>query len=61
MEEACKDLFETGYHGEVCIDSMLLASGELVPIVEINARKSMGLINHHINQYVRQYSLFSFF
>lgn len=60
MEEACKDLFETSYHGEVCIDSMLLASGELVPIVEINARKSMGLINHHINQYVRQYSLFSF-
>lgn len=60
MEDACKDLFETGYHGEVCIDSMLLASGELVPIVEINARKSMGLINHHLNNDLQQYSLFSF-
>lgn len=60
MEEACKDLFMAGYHGEVCIDSMLLASGELVPIVEINARKSMGLINHHLNNYLQQYSLFSF-
>lgn len=60
MEEACKYLFETGYHGEVCIDSMLLASGELVPIVEINARKSMGLINHHVNSYLQQYSLSSF-
>lgn len=60
MEDACKDLFETGYHGEVCIDSMLLASGELVPIVEINARKSMGLINHHLNNYLQQYSLSSF-
>ncbi|ETT72913.1 hypothetical protein C173_12737 [Paenibacillus sp. FSL R7-277] len=60
MEEACKDLFMAGYHGEVCIDSMLLASGELVPIVEINARKSMGLINHHLNNYLQQYSLSSF-
>ncbi len=60
MEEACKDLFERGYYGDVCIDSMLLTSHEIIPIVEINARKSMGLINHHLNNYLQQYSLSSF-
>jgi hypothetical protein len=43
-------LFEDGYHGFVCIDSMILQDDEIVPILEINARKSMGLINYQIEQ-----------
>ena len=42
-------LSRDGYFGDVCVDSMILKSGEIVPVVEINARKSMGLINHSID------------
>ncbi|UTV26939.1 hypothetical protein [Photobacterium atrarenae] len=35
-------LYQDGYWGPVCVDSMLLTSGEIVPVVEINARESMG-------------------
>ncbi|MFJ5304230.1 hypothetical protein [Streptomyces sp. NPDC088350] len=34
-----------GYHGPVCVDSMLLRDGALVPVLEINPRVSMGLIS----------------
>jgi hypothetical protein len=34
-----------GYHGPVCVDSMLLCDGALVPVLEINPRVSMGLIS----------------
>jgi hypothetical protein len=33
-----------GYKGPLCIDSMITKSGDLIPIVEINARYSMGFI-----------------
>ena len=49
-------LFEDGYHGFVCIDSMILEDGEIVPILEINARKSMGLINYQIEQLFSLYA-----
>ncbi|MEJ2763308.1 hypothetical protein VV869_04925 [Photobacterium sp. MCCC 1A19761] len=39
-------LYQDGYWGPVCVDSMLLTSGEIVPVVEINARESMGGIAH---------------
>ncbi|MEK4056905.1 hypothetical protein MHB84_25330 [Paenibacillus sp. FSL F4-0087] len=50
MEKALRILFEDGYHGFVCIDSMILEDGDIVPIVEINARKSMGLINTYLDK-----------
>jgi len=50
MEKALRLLSEDGYHGFVCFDSMLLQDGEIVPIVEINARKSMGLINAYLDR-----------
>lgn len=34
-----------GYFGPVCVDSMVLDSGAVVPVIEINARMSMGLLN----------------
>lgn len=40
-----------GYHGDVCVDSMVLENG-LAPLVEINARKSMSLIKHAIDQHL---------
>jgi hypothetical protein len=50
MREIGKRLFDKGYFGDVCIDSMMLTNAAVVPIVEINARKSMSLINHHMNK-----------
>jgi hypothetical protein len=44
-----------GYWGPVCVDSMVLSSGNVVPIVEINARMSMGLLNHHLTLYLRKW------
>lgn len=60
MEEACNVLYASGYYGDVCIDSMLLTNQEMIPIVEINARKSMGLINHHLNYFLGNYALNSY-
>jgi len=40
-----KAVFTAGYHGPVCVDSLLLEDGRIVPVLEINARGSMGLLN----------------
>lgn len=50
IEKALQVLVEDGYHGFVCFDSMVLQNGQVVPIVEINARKSMGLINAYLDK-----------
>lgn len=57
MEKALRLLAEDGYHGFVCFDSMILEDGEVVSIVEINARKSMGLINAHLDKCWEPYGL----
>ncbi len=51
MEAVAARLYRDGYWGDVCIDSMVLQDGTLIPVVEINARQSMGLINHHLDQF----------
>jgi len=45
MEQVARALASEGYRGPVCVDSMVLRDGTLVPLLEINARKSMGLLN----------------
>jgi hypothetical protein len=45
-------MYTDGYYGDVCVDSMILHEGKLAPLVEINARKSMSLIKHAIDQYL---------
>lgn len=50
---AARKIFEYGYFGPVCFDSMILTDGKLIPIVEINARKSMGHINHSISMFLK--------
>ncbi|OPA72857.1 hypothetical protein BVG16_31825 [Paenibacillus selenitireducens] len=57
MEKALRLLAEDGYHGFVCIDSMILKDGGVVSIVEINARKSMGLINAYLDKCWETYGL----
>lgn len=57
MEKVASTLYKDGYFGYVCVDSMLLKNGEVVPIVEINARKSMGLINHYVDEFLSAFSL----
>lgn len=53
MHRLAAELHRDGYYGHVCVDSMLLRGGELVPIVEINARKSMSLIKHQVDAKVQ--------
>lgn len=55
MDKALGLLAEDGYYGFVCFDSMILMDGEIVPIVEINARKSMGLINSYLDKHWERY------
>lgn len=57
LNEVAVQLYRDGYFGDVCIDSMILKNGDLVPIVEINARKSMSLIKHNIDKYVSNFNL----
>jgi hypothetical protein len=57
IKKIAKNLYQEGYFGSVCVDSMALTSGAIVPIVEINARKSMGLINYRVDRYLSRYGL----
>jgi hypothetical protein len=49
MEMAAACIYRQGYWGDLCIDSMWLQDGTVVPVVEINARKSLGLMNHYLD------------
>lgn len=49
MQQIGSSLFEEGYFGDVCVDSMFLQDGTVEPLVEINARKSMSLIKHGVD------------
>lgn len=57
MEGIAEQLYKDGYHGHVCIDSMLLQNGEVTPLVELNARKSMSLIKYYVDKYLKSRSL----
>lgn len=52
-------LFDEGYFGPVCLDSMILEDGSMIPIVEINARKSMSFLNLRVTRYLASYEVFS--
>lgn len=57
LQDVSQTLYQDGYHGHVCIDSMILKNGEIYPVVEINARKSMNLLKHHLDQYLKPFQL----
>ena len=50
IENALQHIYQDGYWGYVCIDSAVLQSGEIVPVIEINARMSMGLLSYQIEK-----------
>ncbi len=55
------EIRRSGYHGSVCIDSMILTDGTLVPVIEINARKSLSLVSFHLDEFLKPFGLTSFF
>ncbi|MFB9330905.1 hypothetical protein ACFFSY_33605 [Paenibacillus aurantiacus] len=56
MKLAARELYRAGYYGDVCVDSMLLTDGRIVPIVEVNARRSMSLIKHYVDRYLEKHA-----
>jgi hypothetical protein len=52
LTEVGKILLEAGYHGPVCVDSLVLTDDRIVPVLEINARQSMGLLSLRLNERV---------
>ncbi|HAU87130.1 MAG TPA: hypothetical protein DCW90_17075 [Lachnospiraceae bacterium] len=54
MERVMDALYKEGYFGDVCVDSMIIEPDVLVPIVEINARKSMSLIKKSLEESLEQ-------
>lgn len=56
LEKVGQALYREGYFGPVCMDSMVTEEEGIVPIVEINARKSMGLINYCLNSHLNGHS-----
>jgi hypothetical protein len=40
--EVARRAFAEGYHGPLSVDAMVLADGSLVPVLEVNARVSLG-------------------
>lgn len=60
MERLGAQMYIDGYFGPVCIDSMLLDNGEVYPIVEINARHSMGMLNHCLDAHLERWGQRSF-
>ena len=53
IQQVAARLYHDGYFGPVCIDSMLLKDGTIRSIVEINARQSMGFINHYVDRFLQ--------
>lgn len=47
-----ESLAASGYWGPGCIDAMLLKNGQLIPMIEVNARHSMGLLNIELDRRV---------
>lgn len=43
-------LAKAGYWGPVGVDAMILADGTVVPVLEINARQSLGLLTLHLDR-----------
>ncbi len=43
-------LARAGYWGPVGVDAMVLADGTVVPVLEINARQSLGLLTLHLDR-----------
>ncbi|CAM3935398.1 hypothetical protein KIPE111705_32305 [Kibdelosporangium persicum] len=54
-------LAQAGYHGPAGVDSMMLRDGTLVPLLEINARHSLGLLSLVLNERAATHGLAAHF
>lgn len=52
IEKVGSQMYSDGYYGDVCVDSMVLHDGQIVPLVEINARRSMSLIKNALDKFL---------
>lgn len=57
LEQVASALAAAGYTGPAGIDSMLLADGGWLPVLEINARMSMGLLTLELDARFRPHGL----
>jgi hypothetical protein len=56
MEIIAEQLYLAGYFGPVCVDSMVCKDGTVIPLIEINARYSMGYLNSRIDAFCSRFS-----
>lgn len=57
MNTVARELVREGYFGPVCVDSMTLRDGSWVPVLEVNARTSMGSLNLGLDERAREHGL----
>ncbi|GHH76882.1 phosphoribosylglycinamide formyltransferase 2 [Streptomyces sulfonofaciens] len=57
LEATALALAQAGYSGPACVDSMTLRDGGWVPVLEINARMSMGLLTLELDRRARRSGL----
>jgi hypothetical protein len=57
LEPFLRAVHDQGYWGPVCIDSMLLADKRIWPVVEINARESMGSVARSIVDFLSEHGV----
>ncbi|MFE7815818.1 hypothetical protein ACFU5P_28530 [Streptomyces sp. NPDC057433] len=57
VDTVARELAREGYFGPACIDSMTLRDGSWVPVLEVNARMSMGSLNLGLDERVREHGL----
>jgi hypothetical protein len=57
LDTVARELAAEGYFGPVAVDSMLLRDGGWVPVLEVNARMSMGALNMALDARVREFGL----
>ncbi|WP_431919064.1 hypothetical protein [Micromonospora wenchangensis] len=53
VEAVARAAAAEGYHGPLSVDSMTTASGELIPVLEVNARLSPGMIAQQLGVRLR--------
>ncbi|KAF4410834.1 MULTISPECIES: hypothetical protein [Streptomyces] len=57
LAEVADALADAGYWGPAGVDSMLLDDGTLIPVLEINARHSLGLLSLRLDEQAREHGL----
>ncbi len=57
LEPFLRSVHDEGYWGPVCVDSMLLPGNRIWPVVEINARESMGIVARSVADFLKDYGV----